>query len=107
MGGRLSELVFRAIADPTRRAMLARLRDGELPAAALWDRRCTRSSASQHLRVLREAGLVSERRRGRQRLYSLQAGPLLEVGTWVQAFAPFWDGVLDRLEDVLDEAGDR
>ena len=60
-------------------------------------------AVSQHLRVLREAGLVSERRDGRFRLYRLQPKPLAEVLAWVRSYERFWTGRLTALGRVLDE----
>src|SRR5688572_22842400 len=83
------EPVFRALADPTRRAILARLAAGPLPvhhvAAAF---AATRPAISRHLRVLREAGLVRERRRGRERVYELEPGPVGTVRQWLAGIAP-------------------
>ena len=80
--------VFRAIADPTRRRLLEALRDGPLSVnrlAASFP--VSRPAISKHLRCLREAGLVSEERQGRRRIYRLQAQALSEVRGWVEGFA--------------------
>ena len=80
--------VFRAIADPTRRRLLEALRGGPLSVnrlAAAFP--VTRPAISKHLRCLREAGLVSEERQGRRRIYRLQPQALLEVRGWVAGFA--------------------
>ncbi len=77
--------VYRAIADPTRRAILDRLSDGEQSVSQLARPfAITQPALSQHLRVLREAGLVSQRAVGRHRLYRLSPGPLKEVAHWVE-----------------------
>lgn len=98
--------VFQAIADPTRRDLLLRLRGGERSTSELAQPfPVTRSAVSQHLGILLEAGLVERRRSGRHRLYSLRAEPLEQVQAWVQVFSDFWD---DRLRDLgawLDEEG--
>jgi DNA-binding transcriptional ArsR family regulator len=76
--------VFHAIADPTRRELLDRLAGGEQPVGRLAARiDMTLSAVSQHLRLLREAGLVVDRREGRERLYRLNPAPLHEVAGWV------------------------
>jgi DNA-binding transcriptional ArsR family regulator len=76
--------VFHAIADPTRRELLDRLAGGEQPVRRLAARiDMTLSAVSQHLRLLREAGLVVDRREGRERLYRLNPAPLHEVAGWV------------------------
>lgn len=83
--------VFSAIADPTRRAILDSLRIKERPAgeiAALFP--VSRPAVSKHLRVLRTAGLVRERRVARSRLYSLAPEPLREVEQWLEHYRVFW-----------------
>jgi DNA-binding transcriptional ArsR family regulator len=75
--------VFRAVADPTRRALLDRLRDGDSTVTDLADPfDMTQPAVSQHLRVLLDAGLVEAEQAGRQRLYRLNARPLREVFEW-------------------------
>jgi DNA-binding transcriptional ArsR family regulator len=94
--------VFRAIADPTRRALLDMLRQRELPALQLAEPfSLTQPAISQHLKVLRQAGLVRERREGRQRIYSLQPRPLREISDWVGHYEKFWETKLDALGDHL------
>lgn len=96
--------VFDAIADPTRRGVLHVLRDGERPVAELQHALgVSQSALSQHLRVLREAKLVANRKDGRRRLYSLEAGPLREVFDWVTYFESFWDDRLAALGRHLKE----
>jgi DNA-binding transcriptional ArsR family regulator len=95
--------VFRAIADPTRRAMLDRLMQGERPAGELaGPHEMTQPALSQHLRVLRQAGLVSCRRQGRQRLYRLRPEPLREIHDWLEHYRRFWDDKLEALGTYLD-----
>ncbi len=95
--------VFHAIADPTRRALLDRVAEGEQPvkilAAAF---AMSRPAISQHLRILKQAGLVVERKVGREHLYSLQANPLYEVSDWVQHYEQFWRNRLELLSEHLD-----
>jgi DNA-binding transcriptional ArsR family regulator len=95
--------VFQAIADPTRRGILARLAAGEQPVGTLarhFD--VTLPAISQHLRVLRDAGLVTVRPAGRERWYRLQAAPLRPVAEWIAEYEPFWRGRLDALGAHLD-----
>ena len=95
--------MYAAIADPTRRRLLAMLREGELPVnrlAAAFD--VSRPAISQHLRVLREAGVVAERRVGRERRYRLRAVALREVSRWVRQYERFWSNKLTKLGDYLD-----
>ena len=80
--------VFRAIADPTRRRLLEALRGGPLSVNRLAEAfPVSRPAISKHLRCLREAGLVSEERQGRRRIYRLQAQALSEVRGWVESVA--------------------
>jgi DNA-binding transcriptional ArsR family regulator len=98
--------VFTALADPTRRALLDRLRGGEQPVGALARRfRVSLSAVSQHLAVLRRAGLVRPRRAGRVRYYRLQPRPLRTVSRWVRAYERFWTERLDALEAHLARRG--
>ncbi|MEX0879263.1 MAG: metalloregulator ArsR/SmtB family transcription factor [Thermoanaerobaculia bacterium] len=79
--------IFRALADPTRRRILDLVRDRERPVNELLEPfRVTQSAVSQHLRVLREAGLVRLRRVGRQRLYRAEAGPMRRLAEWAGRF---------------------
>ena len=95
--------MFRAIADPTRRAILDRLRAGPTPVNALAaDFHQTRPAISKHLRVLRQARLVSEARAGRQRLYQLQPRPLQQVAGWVEGYRAFWLNSLNTLKRYLE-----
>src|SRR5471030_1727375 len=96
--------VFRAIADPTRRAILDRLRAGPAPVNALAaDFDQTRPAISKHLRVLREARLVSEQRAGRERMYRLRPVPLQRVSGWIEGYRAFWQGNLERLKRHLED----
>ena len=79
--------VFRAIADPTRRALLDRLRAGELAVSDLAGPfRMTQPAVSQHLRILRDAGLVRAEQVGRQRVYRLNPRPLRDVFDWASLY---------------------
>jgi DNA-binding transcriptional ArsR family regulator len=93
---------FVAVADPTRRAILDRLRRGEAPVAAIAaDFAMSRPAVSKHLRVLREARLVRDRpggADGRQRVYALTAEPLREVLEWTAAYQTFWRATLGNLK---------
>jgi DNA-binding transcriptional ArsR family regulator len=96
--------VFRAIADPTRRAMLDRLRAGPAPVNALAnDFHQSRPAISRHLRVLREARLVTEQRSGRQRLYELQPRQLQQVAGWIEGYRALWLVNLTNLKKYLEE----
>ena len=95
--------VFGALADPTRRRLLELLRDGEQPVHQLATAfRVTRPAISQHLGILRSAGLVAESRAGRERMYRLHAKGLREIHSWIAQYEAFWDDRLGRLGAVLD-----
>lgn len=95
--------VFTAIADPTRRAILWSLREGERTVTDLMEPLDVSQSAfSQHLGVLRRAGLVRARREGRHQVYAVNPAALYEVASWIGHFSRFWDDRLDRLGRHLD-----
>jgi DNA-binding transcriptional ArsR family regulator len=102
------ENVFRTISHPTRRALLDRLaHEGEQPVHRLGEPfDVSQPALSQHLRVLREAGLVEARREGRERVYRLTPGPLREVAAWLEPYARFWRDRLEALGDHLDQEAD-
>ncbi len=94
--------VFHAIADPTRRAILDRLRDGELAASELLTPfHISQPALSQHLAVLRRAGLVRQRKSGRRRLYSVEPAPLRAIADWISLYDRFWTEKLDNLGRYL------
>ena len=96
--------VFAAIADPTRRAILDRLSEGEQPVKVLAKPYSMSLPAiSQHLKVLSAVGLVTQRKVGRERLYRLNPEPLKEVSEWVNHYEQFWQEKLDALGDYLEE----
>lgn len=96
--------VYEAIAEPTRRAILDRLRGGECRVSDLVaEFPISQPAVSQHLRVLREAGLVRVRRQGRTHWYELTSEPLVEVYDWVGHYEDFWASRLGRLHDYLDQ----
>ena len=96
--------IFQAIADPTRRALLDQLRNGEQPVKQLAEPfNMTLPAISQHLQILCEAGLVQVRKAGRQRLYRLNPEPLKEVSDWVNHYDQFWQEKLDALGNYLEE----
>ena len=95
--------VFRALGDPTRRAILDRLRRRERSAGELSEPfAMSQPAISQHLRVLVEAGLVTATRRGRERIYELRPGPLRDAHAWLGHFEAFWNEKLDSLGEYLD-----
>jgi len=95
--------IFRAIADPTRRAILDRLRRGPAPVnelAAAFSQ--SRPAISKHLRILREARVVAEQRIGRARLYRLEPEQLREIADWILPYRTFWQHSLGNLKTYLE-----
>jgi DNA-binding transcriptional ArsR family regulator len=94
-----------ALADPTRRAILARLMLGESDVGELAQPfAMTLPAISKHLKVLERAGLIARGREAQRRPCRLKAAPLREVSEWVTAYRQFWEQRLDRLEDYLVKA---
>jgi DNA-binding transcriptional ArsR family regulator len=95
---------FAALADPTRRAILARLTSGEasvLELAAPFD--VSLPAISKHLKVLERAGLIARSRERQWRPARLQAAPLKEVADWTERYRQFWEERYDRLDEYLEE----
>lgn len=96
---------FTALADPTRRHILETLAAGEASFGDLARHfKMSAPAVSQHLKVLREAGLVRARREAQRRIYRLESGGLDELAAWVDGVRRFWNPRLDRLEAVLGDA---
>jgi DNA-binding transcriptional ArsR family regulator len=96
--------VFGALADPTRRAILARLTAGDATVAELAAPfSVSQPAISRHLKVLEEAGLISRRRQATARLSHLEAEPLREATAWLARYQEFWDERYDRLDALLAE----
>jgi DNA-binding transcriptional ArsR family regulator len=96
------DVVFHALADPTRRAMLGRLAERELTIGELADPfNMSFAGASKHVRVLENAGLVTRTIHGRTHLCRLQAARLAEANAWLRRYERFWNAKLDRLEALL------
>ena len=96
--------IFAAIADPTRRALLEKLREQEQSVKQLAEPFAMSLPAiSQHLRILEKAGLVKQQPLGRQRIYSLNPEPLKQVSDWVANYEQFWQEKLDALGKYLEE----
>lgn len=99
--------VFSALADPTRRAILARLTRGDATVTELAAPFAVSQPAiSRHLRVLEEAGLISRHRQATARLSHLEADPLREATDWLASYREFWDERYDRLDTLLTELQD-
>jgi DNA-binding transcriptional ArsR family regulator len=98
------DTTFAALADPTRRAILARLASGEASVSELAEPfDMTLPGVSKHLKVLERAGLISRSRVAQSRPCRLEAAPLGEAADWVEGYRRFWEGSFDRLEDYLRE----
>jgi DNA-binding transcriptional ArsR family regulator len=94
---------FAALAEPHRRQILDLLRDGERSAGNLVERLdLSQPGVSKHLKVLREAGLVTVRAEGKHRVYGLRAEPLAEVDAWLARYRAVWSERLDALERHLE-----
>lgn len=103
MSDRLSA-TFAALADPTRRAMLHRLRSGECTVGELAEPfRMSKPAVSKHLRVLERAGLITQRKDAQWRRCRIVAGPLKEVADWAAYYRDLWEARLDRLDDYLEQ----
>ena len=99
---------FAALADPTRRAILARLSSGEASVKELAEPfDMTLPAVTKHLKVLQRAGLITQGRKAQWRPCRLEAGPLREVSDWVAQYRRFWDESFDRLDEYLKELQER
>jgi len=97
-------LIFAALADPTRRAILARLADGECTVGELAKPFAMSGPAiSKHLRVLERAGLVARGRDAQWRPCRLQAAPIKQIAEWAEDYRQFWDASYQRLDEYLTQ----
>jgi DNA-binding transcriptional ArsR family regulator len=95
-------LIFAALADPTRRAILARLADGDATVTELAEPfSISMPAISRHLKVLERAGLISRSRSGQWRSSTLEATPLREATEWMERYRVFWDASFERLDAHL------
>ena len=98
------DATFAALADPTRRAILARLASGEASVTELAEPfALSQPAISKHLKVLERAGLVSRDRDAQRRPRRLEARPLAEATEWLDGYRRFWAGSFERLDALLDE----
>jgi DNA-binding transcriptional ArsR family regulator len=100
-------VVFGALADPTRRAILTRLTQGDATVGEI----CapfamSQPAISRHLKVLEEAGLISRSRKATMRLSHLEAAPLRAATSWLAAYREYWESSYDQLDEVLAELRD-
>lgn len=97
-------ITFAALADPTRRAILARLARGEATVTELAEPfALSLPTVSKHLKVLQRAGLITQGRQAQWRPCRLDPVPLREVAAWTEQYRAFWEERFDRLDDYLDE----
>ena len=97
-------LTFSALADPTRRAILARLSRGEASVSQLCEPfEITMPAISRHLKVLEQAGLVTRGKNAQYRPVALEAAPLRDIAGWVEEYRKFWDKSFDRMDAYLRE----
>jgi DNA-binding transcriptional ArsR family regulator len=95
-------IIFAALADPTRRAILARLASGEMTVTELAEPfDMSLPAISKHLKVLERAGLIERRREAQWRLARLEVAPLKDASDWLQGYRRFWDESFDRLDEYL------
>src|SRR5438552_19142326 len=98
------DITFPALADPTRRAILARLASGEASVTELAETfEMSLPAISKHLKVLERAGLIARGREAQWRPCRLAAGPLKDAADWLDHYRRFWDESLDRLDEYLGE----
>ena len=98
------DATFAALADPTRRAILARLASGEASVNDLAKPfAMSQPAISKHLKVLERAGLISRSRDAQRRPRRIEAGPLAEASGWLENYRKFWEGSFQRLDALLDE----
>lgn len=96
------DATFAALADPTRRAILARLASGEASVTELAEPfAMTQPAISKHLKVLERAGLISRDRDAQRRPSRLEAKPLAEASQWIETYRQFWEASFSRLDDLL------
>jgi DNA-binding transcriptional ArsR family regulator len=101
------DVVFGALADPTRRAILTRLAGGDATVTELAAPfAMSMPAVSKHLKVLERAGLISRGRSAQSRPCRLEAAPLADVAEWVQTYRRFWEGSFDRLDEHLQALQD-
>jgi DNA-binding transcriptional ArsR family regulator len=104
MGPDRLDATFAALADPTRRAILARLAGGEASVMELAEPfAMTQPAISKHLKVLERAGLISRGRDAQRRPCRIEARPLAEAERWLEDYRRFWEGSFQRLDVLLDE----
>ena len=99
--------IFRALADPTRRAILSMLSEGERPIADIASEfQMTRPAVAKHLKILKEGDLIKITEAGRERIHSLNPTPLKTASDWLSFFDQFWDDKLTQLKTQVEKSND-
>ncbi|MBL4836236.1 MAG: winged helix-turn-helix transcriptional regulator [Kordiimonadaceae bacterium] len=99
-----TQSTFKAIADPTRRAIIGMVADREMTIGEVTDRfNMSRPAIAKHLRVLRDGGLVSVRESGRERFIKFEPSALKDVEQWIEHFSHFWDDKLSKLKAAVEK----
>ncbi len=102
MNEQILDLVFNALADPTRRAMLAQLSKGESNISALASPfKMSQPAISKHMRVLEKAGLIERTRKGREHIISIAPAPAKQASDWIAFYTKHWEARFDALDDYL------
>ena len=98
------DVTFQALADPTRRGMLANLALGEKSIGELGEPfRMSFAGAAKHVKVLESAGLIARRKEGRRQICTLEAEPLADADAWLRQWERFWTARLDRLQALVED----
>jgi DNA-binding transcriptional ArsR family regulator len=104
LGSEHLDATFAALADPTRRAILAKLASGQASVTELAEPfKMSQPAISKHLKVLERAGLIARDRDAQRRPRRLEAKPLAEATQWLEGYRQFWEGSFHRLDALLDE----
>lgn len=99
------DAIFGALAHPTRRAILSRLRGGPASVGELTGPfRVSQQAISRHIAILHRAGLIAQRKRGRESRCMLRTGPLKRAGGWIEFYRPLWDERFEKLAGYLESA---
>ncbi len=99
---------FSALSDPTRRALLEHLSQGEATVGQLAaPLKMSLPAVSRHLKILERAGLLLRRREGRRHVMRIDAAPMVDAVAWIEHYRQFWEGSFDRLADYLEETGEK
>ncbi len=97
------QVAFRALSDPTRRAILMHLHDGDMTIGEVSDKfDITRAAIKKHLTILEQGNVISVRKNGRERINHLEPMALKPISEWINTFSEFWDDHLSRLQQTIE-----